>query len=415
MSYLDPVRPPAISGHVRRVQRKRGVMWYVKYRAPDATARGGVRQVNKLLGPEWPDGGPPPPGYFDRRTAQAALEAILTDARRGHMEVVRTGVSFERLAQEWLASGEHGRGWRRAPLVDRRSCVRLHLLPAFGHLRVEQVTTARIERWKSDFLVRTGKRRQAAKLVALLHSMYERARLLYGIQRNPVADVERIRLRYDPAGFDFYSPEEVWALVRAAADEQDGAIFLTAAFAGLRRGELCALRWRDVDFAKRAIRVETSVVGGVADATKGGRGRAVPMVREVAEALARLGQRGYLLDRDDPVFPGEGGWLDGSALRRRFVAACERAELRVLRFHDLRHTFGSNAINRASVVQVQAWMGHVDSRTTMRYLHHKSLDAEADLLAGAFAVDSASEAEQLLLSAAEDDGNGHHSVSDDQD
>ncbi len=146
-SYLDPVRPPAISGHVRPVQRKRGVMWYVKYRAPDATALGGVRQVNKLLGPEWPDGGPPPPGYFDRRTAQAALEAILTDARRGHMEVVRTGVSFERLAQEWLAWGEHERGWRRATLVDRRSCLRLHLLPAFGRLRVEQVTTARIERW----------------------------------------------------------------------------------------------------------------------------------------------------------------------------------------------------------------------------------------------------------------------------
>src|SRR4051794_17623605 len=114
MSYLDPVRPPAISGHVRRVERKRRVVWYAKYRAPDPTAPGGVRQVNKLLGPEWPDGGPPPPGYFDRRTAQAALEAILTDARRGHMEVVRTGVSFEQLSQEWLAWGEHERGWRRS-------------------------------------------------------------------------------------------------------------------------------------------------------------------------------------------------------------------------------------------------------------------------------------------------------------
>jgi integrase len=103
------------------------------------------------------------------------------------------------------------------------------------------------------------------------------------------------------------------------------------------------------------------------------------------------------------VFPGEGDWLDGSALRRRFVAACERAELRVLRFHDLRHTFGSNAINRANLVQVQAWMGHADHRTTMRYLHHKSLDAEADLLAGAFAVNNANEAEQLLLSATEDE------------
>jgi hypothetical protein len=48
-------------------------------------------------------------------------------------------------------------------------------------------------------------------------------------------------------------------------------------------------------------------------------------------------------------------------------------------------------------------MGHADSRTTMRYLHHKSLDAEADLLAGAFEVNSPSEVEQLLLNVNEDE------------
>ena len=135
---------------------------------------------------------------------------------------------------------------------------------------------------------------------------------------------------YDQARFDFYSPEEVWALARAANDEQDAAIYLIGGFAGLRRGEICALRWRDIDFEKRAIRVETNVVAGRVGPTKGGRGRAVPMVREVAEALPRLGQRGYLIGREDPVFPGDGGWLDGSALRRRFVIACEKAQLRVL-------------------------------------------------------------------------------------
>ena len=63
-----------------------------------------------MLGPEWPGKGSPPPGYFDRRSAQKALEAILTDARRGAIELARTSVTFEQAAIEWLRWGEHERG-----------------------------------------------------------------------------------------------------------------------------------------------------------------------------------------------------------------------------------------------------------------------------------------------------------------
>ena len=80
-----------------------------------------------------------------------------------------------------------------------------------------------------------------------------------------------------------------------------------------------------------------------------------------------------------------GEHLDPSTLRRRLpVPALKRAGLRVLRFHDLRHTFGTIAINRADIVQVQAWMGHADIKTTQRYLHYKARADEAELLSGAF-------------------------------
>jgi integrase len=77
--------------------------------------------------------------------------------------------------------------------------------------------------------------------------------------------------------FDFYSPKEVWAIVRKAADEQDGAIFLTAAFTGLRRGEVLALRVRDCDFAREVVRVEHSLDGQELGTPKSGRTRSVPM------------------------------------------------------------------------------------------------------------------------------------------
>jgi Phage integrase family len=72
------------------------------------------------------------------------------------------------------------------------------------------------------------------------------------------------------------------------------------------------------------------------------------------------------------LFPGEGGgYLDGSALRRRYKAAAKRAGLRPIRLHDLRHTFGSlagrmNVSNR----ELQEWMGHADAKTTARYTHY---------------------------------------------
>ncbi|MGI8624790.1 MAG: tyrosine-type recombinase/integrase [Solirubrobacteraceae bacterium] len=133
-------------------------------------------------------------------------------------------------------------------------------------------------------------------------------------------------------------------------------LLLTLSFAGLRRGEALALSWRDVDFERESIRVRGNWSYGRLVTTKGGRIRSVPLVPQLAQRLALLGQRKRWTDIDDPVFVNEyGGRLDGSALRRRYVRARDQADLRPLRLHDLRHAFASLAIDHASPVEVQAW------------------------------------------------------------
>jgi integrase len=375
--------PPTttVSGHINLRKGTRGGVWYAKWR--DATGR----QREKRLAKDWTDKGQPVPGYMRRKEANAALQAILTDARRGLIEQVRSTVTFASVAEEWFENGKLERDWTPATKSTYRSALDVHLLPEFGALRIESIKSARIKRWRDKKVSGDGmQRRQANMMLALLHGIFKYAEKPHGLVVNPTDDVSRLRESYDSARYDFYTPEEIQRLADHTEDEQDGIAFKVAAFTGIRRGELVALLWEDIDFKNHSIRVWEQIDRtGERDSTKSRRSRTVPMIDQAAEALTSLKERGYVTRPKDPVFLGEsGGAMDASALRRRYIKARDDAKLRPLRFHDLRHTFGSLAINFASIVQVQAWMGHAKVTTTMRYLHHKNREDDARLLSAAF-------------------------------
>jgi integrase len=351
-------------------------VWFAKYRLPDG------RQVQKKVGPAWTERGRPAAGYFTKHTAESWLRSVLDEARRGTLPgMVRTGATFADAAAEWLRYIEQDRLRKASTIATYQSMLRSRILPEFGDKPIESITPAMIERWIAS-VDRTPATK--TKLLAMMNGIYKRAMKVWGLPFNPAREVEKPPLS-SSGDLEVFSPEEVWALVRAAASEQDAAIFLTAAFTGLRRGELVALRWRDVDFAGSVIRVRASYHEGVLSTPKSGKVRSVPMAPDVAETLAKLGTRGVSVGDDDLVFLGElGGYVDASALRRRYDAALKRGGLRRLRFHDLRHTFGTRMIGKADIRRVQEWMGHADIQTTMKYLHYAPRPEDARLVAEAF-------------------------------
>jgi integrase len=360
--HADPVGP--ISGHVYLRQGRRGSSWYYRARLP--------REVRKRLGPAWTGKGRPPAGYFTLKTAEQALAAILADARRGTLAgAVATGATFADAAAEWLRYVEHDRRRRPSTLADYKGVVKHALEREFGELALEAITPERIDAYRAR-LVDEGRLspRTINKRLVVMHGILRRAMRVYGLRTNAAALVDRQPLRRS-GEFAVLQPAEVETLARAAENEQDAAIFRAAAFTGLRLGELRALRWADVDFAKRLVHVRRGYTHGAEGSPKSGRVRSVPLIDQAAVVLDALSRRERFTDADDLVFVDElGRHINDWRLRNRFHAALERARLPRLRLHDLRHTFGTLAVQAFPLTDVKAYMGHADIATTMVYVHH---------------------------------------------
>jgi integrase len=213
-----------------------------------------------------------------------------------------------------------------------------------------------------------------------LHSIFKRARRVWERPRNPVANAERQPQRRS-GDFAALEPHEVELLAEHAVSEQDGVLFTVAAFTGLRLGELRGLRWGDIDWTRRVIFVRRSYTVDADGPTKSGKVRSVPLVDQAAWALDQLSRREHWTADEDRVFVNDvGEHIEDSALRRRFYRALEAAGLPHIRLHDLRHTFGTIAVQAFPLTDVKTFMGHADIQTTMIYVHHVPQHGAADRL-----------------------------------
>jgi integrase len=422
---------PRPTGNVLIVERDGGPVFYGKWR--DSTRR----QVKKRLGPAWVeragDGwrkrrGRHPEGFLEERAAIVALAQAIQEHEAGLARPRPSRpLSFEETAARWLEHLEHVGGAKPSTLADYRYMLapadgiprkrghaplgRIHR--AFGDRPLTAITAIDVKRWLESLDHEEISPRTVNKHRQVVASVFEYAIAdgEFGVFENPVHATAK-RREADPKPIDTYSPEEVLALARAArnglhrdprrpavsaaeraerawADEQDACIYVVAAFTGLRLGELLALRWRNVSFEDARLLVESAYSAGELRSTKSRKWRAVPLADQPAAALAKLSERDRFTGRDDPVFCGVVGQpLDPSALRRRYRRAQDAAGIRRLRFHDLRHSFGTLVIREFDPATVKEFMGHAKLSTTERYLHARARRGDAARLTRAFTGDA---------------------------
>jgi integrase len=202
---------------------------------------------------------------------------------------------------------------------------------------------------------------------------------------NPAARIGRfLRDRGDPARrIDPLTAEEEARLLGLARHSypRHFSLLLCALRTGMRLGELLGLQWGDIDFQGRFIEVRRSLVeGGRIELPKNGKIRRVDLslllgetleklrVRRAEEALAKGWKQ-----VPEWVFCNEEGrpiWKSDFE-RRVFHKALEKAGLRRIRFHDLRHTFASRLLqNGESIVYVKDQLGHHSIKVTVDVYGH---------------------------------------------
>lgn len=347
-------------GNIRRLPSGR---YQARYTGPD-----GRTYVART-----PEGGPL---TFD---TQGAAEAWLT---LRHAELLRgawlpprtpptapTAPTLRAYANAWLA----GRDVKPRTRAHYRKLLDAHILPALGHLPVDEIRPALVRAWHGELL--PGRPTLRAHAYSLLNTIMHTAVADELVPSNPC----RVRAAGSAKRARPIRPATVeeLATIAAAMPKRLRLAVLLAAWCALRFGELAELRRRDVHLTKDSgvLRVRRGVVyvegERVVDAPKADSKRDVaipphllPFVREHLGEHAQIGPEGLLF------YGADGRQLATSSLYGHYYPAREAAGRPDLRFHDLRHTGAVlAAATGATLAELMARLGHSTPSAALRYQH----------------------------------------------
>jgi integrase len=302
--------------------------------------------------------------------ARAWRAEAQTAIRRGKLRAP-AATTLREASEELLEGMRSGRVRTRSGDVYKPSAVRSYeaalrdrVLPALGGKRLADLQRRDVQRLADELLGEGLDPSTVRNTLMPLRVIFRRAIEDGELAVNPTSHLRlpAVKGRRERIA----SPEEAQRLL-AALPERDRAVWATALYAGLRRGELMALRWEDVDLAKGVIRVERAYdeKGRVHVEPKSRAGRrTVPIVGALRDELvahrARQNGDSGLVFGVTPETP-----FQPSNLWRRAQRAWKRAGLEPIGLHEARHTFASVLIAAGvNAKAITTYMGHVSIQTT---------------------------------------------------
>lgn len=346
-------------------------------------------------------------GFRTKKDAQEALTETLATLQRGTFVRPRK-LALATYLEDWMAALEIA-GRRATTIAGYRQLLRIHVLPTLGDIELQELSAldldalyARLHATGSS----GGRGPLGNRTIRYVHMVLGKA--LGDAERKGIVQRNVARLATPPSPSSARSPEmTVWtpeqlrAFLEFSAPSPHGPLLRVAAMTGLRRSELCGLRWVDVDLDQARLTVRQAIttvrhqpaLGDV----KSTRSRRVvdldPVTLRVlrserARQRARRLELGPKWADSGLVFtmPDGSGWHP-DVITRAFTRLVERSDLPRIRLHDLRHTHATHLLAAGTNVRVTSErLGHASVSFTLDVYGHVLPGQQADAAAAVSAL-----------------------------
>lgn len=327
--------------------------------------RVGLKQIFKTIGP-------------NKKEAEAVLSQTISEVNNGTFYQAEE-ISLNDFIDKWLDEYAAPR-IRANTFYKYKNAIQKHVRPALGHQYLFKITQNDIRALMSK-LIKIKSAKTCNNLLTMLKTIFKYARRWGYIRISPTEDVDKYRVEREE--MDFLRPDEINLLLKHC-HEPFKTFVLTAVLSGMRKAELLGLQWGDIDWNSNTIFVKRSLKYRYRSKKNGEKSwyfdtpktkysvRAITMSPRLKEALEihRITSR---TNEADLVFVNSAGSpLDpDNTIKREFQPAIRMAGLRIIRFHDLRHTYTSLLIAQGENIKfIQSQLGHASIQTTMdRYGH----------------------------------------------
>jgi len=320
----------------------------------------------------------------DRKAAEAVASEIRARIQLGTFgfEEKKPIPTFGEYADKWFSTNVPAT-CKPSTMKDYETILRKHVNPVFGEVLITDITRGMVK----EFLLKKTNEGYAASTVTHIKNVISGVLNMAVddevIPANPAHSLGKIiKVKDRKESMDPLTMDELRLLLDTVQEHysEHYPLFMLLARTGMRIGEALALQWGDIDFEGRFINVNKSLVRGRISTPKSGKSRRVDMSLQLADTLKRhrhnMKKKGLALglgDIPDLVFTDrKGGPIDVNNWRRRvFKKALERAGLREIRIHDLRHTYATLRIAKGdNIADVSNQLGHHSVKLTLDVYFH---------------------------------------------